>query len=233
MSKGIVGLMAGVCVLLGGAVVFLQMKVDHEPPTIHFQEDEITYTDGDSYDELLLGVTAIDDVDGDVTDTLVVESVYPEEDEKTVTVIYVARDQANNIGKANRKIIYKKSDGQTTLDTTGKMEDTPVQLKEDPGGNSEIDSEDDEQEGQIQDENPHIKLTTDKVSIKAGDSVNRIKFVESITDDKDDADQLWGSILIVGDEFDKNVPGVYEQIYYVVDSDGNKSNEETLTITVE
>ncbi|MGN0251425.1 MAG: hypothetical protein ACI4EH_08735 [Oliverpabstia sp.] len=233
MSKGIVGLMAGVCVLLGGAVVFLQMKVDHEPPTIHFQEDEITYTDGDSYDELLLGVTAIDDVDGDVTDTLVVESVYPEEDEKTVTVIYVARDQANNIGKANRKIIYKKSDGQTTLDTTGKMEDTPVQLKEDPGGNSENDSEDDEQEGQIQDENPHIKLTTDKVSIKAGDSVNRIKFVESITDDKDDADQLWGSILIVGDEFDNNVPGVYEQIYYVVDSDGNKSNEETLTITVE
>ena len=45
MNKGIVGLMAGACVLLGGAVVYLQMKTDREPPTISFQENgAVSYT---------------------------------------------------------------------------------------------------------------------------------------------------------------------------------------------
>lgn len=249
MNKGIVGLMVCACVFLGGTVIFLQMKEDKKPPTIQFQENGVTYVAGDAYDSLLAGVTAFDDRDGDVTDTLVVESVYPEENEKKATVIYVARDKSNNIGKAKREIAYQGNentalfdadeeigDGETesgTAVTESSLNGTGVQnignINVDNGNNAEVDVQ---YEG-VQDANPHIKLTTDHVSIKAGDSINRITLVDSITDDKDDSDQLWGSIRIVGDEFDSNVPGVYEQIYYVVDSDGNRSNEEMLTITVE
>ena len=80
---------------------------------------------------------------------------------------------------------------------------------------------------------PQIKLTQNRVTIAKGQSVNRISFVESITDDKDDKDTLWKQIQIVGDEFDSTTSGTYEQIYYVVDSDGNKSNEAKLTVVVQ
>ena len=65
------------------------------------------YTAGDSYDGLLDGVTATDNKDGDVTESLVVESVYPNEDGQTATIVYVARDSRNNVGKANKVVTYR------------------------------------------------------------------------------------------------------------------------------
>ncbi len=48
---------------------------DNTPPEIQFQDNEIVYTAGDSYDGLLDGVTATDNKDGDVTESLVVECI--------------------------------------------------------------------------------------------------------------------------------------------------------------
>ena len=77
MKKGITAILILVCLLLGAATVVLRLTDDSTPPEIHFQENQVTYTEGGAYDALLEGVTATDNRDGDVTDTLVVERVYP------------------------------------------------------------------------------------------------------------------------------------------------------------
>lgn len=269
MKKGFIALMIVVCLGLAGVMAFLRLTEDRKAPEIHFQNNEITYVQGEDYEELLLGVTATDNKDGDVTDSLVVESVYPNDDGGTATIVYVARDSSNNIAKANKIVKYQmNSSKETQLDSNfvsdtgsnstkeatttnptpspgptqnssgqnvGASDDAQNQLSEENG--SEEDSEEDSEEGSEEDDlpegSPRIKLSKSRVTISRGDSVNRISFVESVTDDKDDKNTLWRRIEITGDEFDRNTPGTYEQIYYVIDTDGNKSNEAKLTIVVQ
>ena len=145
MNKGIVVLMVGMCALLGGTIVFLQMKEDKQPPTIQFQDNEVTYTDGDGYGNLLEGVTAWDDRDGDVTDTLVVESVYPENNGDKAIAVYVARDKSNNIRKLKREVAYMEN-GQNLSSDTGDNDDIDEQsvtpIPEPDAGNTDEDMED-------------------------------------------------------------------------------------------
>ena len=247
MNKGIIALMAVASIGLGGGVVSMEMMSDDNPPVIEFQKDEVTYSEGDSYDVFLEGVTAQDDRDGDVTDSLVVESVYLTESGKHVMVIYVARDKENNVAKISRWVKCKVNEQQASAENTkDKKEDKTKTDEEDQiddiqaamaaaQAGSQIQEPEAEPEpiDEVSPENPKITLKTDSVTIRAGEEIQRIAYVENITDDKDEATSLWQNIRIVGDEFDNDTPGVYEQIYYVVDSDGNKSNEATLTITVE
>lgn len=241
MNKGIIALMAVASIGLGGGVVSLEMMSDDKPPVIEFQKDEVTYSEGDSYDVFLEGVTAQDDRDGDVTDSLVVESVYLTESGKHVTVIYVARDKENNVAKVSKWLNCKENpesasaekddaDDEEENSTDDKMDELKAALLT---SQTEAQEPTQEPEDGIADGNPRITLNTDQITISAGEEIQRLSYVESVTDDKDEAVSLWQNILIDGDEFDKDTPGVYEQIYYVVDSDGNKSNEAILTITVE
>lgn len=265
MKKGFIALMIVVCLGLTGVMAFLRLTEDRKAPEIHFQDNEITYVQGEDYEELLLGVTATDNKDGDVTDSLVVESVYPNDDGNTATIVYVARDSSNNIAKANKIVKYQmnssketQTDSDSVSDTgsdstkeatatnpipspgptqnsgeqnAGASDDAQNQLSEENG--SEEDSEEDSEDDDLPAGSPRIKLSKSRVTISRGDSVNRISFVESVTDDKDDKNTLWRRIEITGDEFDRNTPGTYEQIYYVIDTDGNKSNEAKLTIVVQ
>lgn len=251
MNKGIIALMAVASIGLGGGVVSMEMMSDDNPPVIEFQKDEVTYSEGDSYDVFLEGVTAQDDRDGDVTDSLVVESVYLTESGKHVMVIYVARDKENNVAKVSKWLNCKENpesasaekddaDDEEENSTDDKMDELKAALltsqteAQEPTQEpvSETEQEQEPEDG-ISDGNPRITLKTDRVTISAGEEIQRLAYVESVTDDKDEAVSLWQNILIDGDEFDKDTPGVYEQFFYVVDSDGNKSNKETLTITVE
>ncbi|MGN0423502.1 MAG: hypothetical protein ACI4EY_12330 [Lachnospiraceae bacterium] len=232
MKKGIVGLMAVAGIGLAGAVVALNSVVDDKPPVIHFQDDiEVTYTEGDPYDVFLEGVTAEDNQDGDVTDSVVVESVYPTKNGDSAMVIYVARDSKNNVTKISRwvkgNIIKETKADKAETDEKDQLNDLHAAMDA-----VQAQNETQEQTDDVSPESPKITLTTDNVTIQAGEEIQRLSYVENITDDKDDAASLWQNINIIGDEFDNNTPGVYEQIYYVVDSDGNKSNEATLTITV-
>ena len=59
---------------------------------------------------LLEGVTAVDEKDGDVSDSLLVEKVAGTNG-KEVIVTYVARDGANNVGKASRAFTVAGSYG--------------------------------------------------------------------------------------------------------------------------
>ena len=122
MQKGIIAIMVILCLGLMGFVGFMKFSEDNTPPEIQFQDNKIVYTAGDSYDGLLDGVTATDNKDGDVTESLVVESVYPNEDGQTATIVYVARDSRNNVGKANKVVTYRAAadDQAATSDATEK-----------------------------------------------------------------------------------------------------------------
>lgn len=260
MKKGMLALLIGICIILGGIAFFTIYREDRTAPEIQLQDVEITYTEGSDFAELLTGVTATDNRDGDVTANLIVEGVYPNDDGTTASVVYVARDAANNIKKISRIVNYRKAgegdEPETELSEDDLEQDTTVQNTNDVATNgngtlsasgndvtaqntvpnseqpSEADQENDT-DTDLPQGSPQIKLRQSRVTITKGQSINRISFVESITDDKDDKDTLWKQIQIVGDEFDNATSGTYEQIYYVVDSDGNKSNEAKLTIVVQ
>lgn len=78
---------------------------DTEGPVITCKENTITASIEDSDNTLLKGVKAEDEKDGDVSDSLIIESIQMAEDGKC-TVNYAAFDKANNVSKASRSVEY-------------------------------------------------------------------------------------------------------------------------------
>lgn len=106
MQKKIVLFLLAVCIILAGYVVGMRLKMDKTGPEITF-DDGLSYQEGMDEEELLDGVKAHDETDGDVSESLVVESVYPVDDTKVV-VVYVAMDSQNNITKTKRELSCDK-----------------------------------------------------------------------------------------------------------------------------
>lgn len=197
-----------------GLIILTGVKIssqDREAPVIYLEnKEEITYIEGDSYKNLLEGVRAEDEKDGDVTDSIQVSRINVVDDEHAV-VVYVAKDCANNIGELKRKISYKVMPVTT--------EENAYQFLE-----NSVDREDESENS------PHITLTQYEVSIKAGDSFNVLKYVASAKDS--DGSSLSRSIRVNG-EYDVNTPGEYEITVYAVNKNGKKSNVEKIVLTVE
>lgn len=84
-------------VLIIGVVV-LGFKVDRQPPVITV-EGSIVYTKDTSEQEILSNLCAVDEVDGDVSTTLVVEKIVPSEEKKIVWITCGAGDESGNISK--------------------------------------------------------------------------------------------------------------------------------------
>ena len=103
MEKKIVIILCVLDVILLGFSVFLYAGEDRTPPVIAFSGDAPVYREGMDEEDLLEGVAAMDDRDGDVTDSLLIEKISGT-GEGTVIVTYVARDEANNVGKISRTL---------------------------------------------------------------------------------------------------------------------------------
>ena len=74
---------------------------------------------------------------------------------------------------------------------------------------------------------PVIRLLKYKVHLPVGESFVPLAYVEAI-DDKDEASRR----IRVSSDYNMNEPGTYELDYYLIDSDGNQSNIEKLTLVV-
>ena len=99
MSKKWVALLLVACVALAGGVVYVRMNADTKGPERIISDNAGTlYRPDMNNEELLAGVTATDDKDGDVSPSLTVESVY-EVDDTHVIITYTAKDSSNNITK--------------------------------------------------------------------------------------------------------------------------------------
>ena len=83
-----------------------RQEVDEEVPHIEMETDSITVSVEDDEKALLEGITATDKKDGDITDSLVIESLsnFIERGKRKMTV--VAFDSDNHATKATREVIY-------------------------------------------------------------------------------------------------------------------------------
>lgn len=79
---------------------------DRQPPQITMAQEELTLSVTDPDTRLLEGMTATDAHDGDVTSSLVVESVRGVVADRRFTVTYAAFDHAGNVAKAQRTVFY-------------------------------------------------------------------------------------------------------------------------------
>lgn len=98
-----------VLICCGGFAIYQflwNQTYDREPPEITMDQDELTLSVSDSESALLQGVTATDAQDGDVTDSLVVESVRGVVADQRFTVTYAAFDSDGNVTKAQRTVRY-------------------------------------------------------------------------------------------------------------------------------
>lgn len=99
--------LAAVCLgILAGYRTLINLRADNKSPEILIADQLLEISALDSREALLQGVTARDDMDGDVTDSLVVESVRLLRQDGTVTVTYAAFDSARNVSKKTREVLY-------------------------------------------------------------------------------------------------------------------------------
>ena len=103
------------------------------------------------------------------------------------------------------------------------------------GQNAETEEESEDAETTTEPVNPEapvITLTDKELTISRGSGFTALKYVENITDDKDDRKRLNNNIEIKG-HVDTSTSGEYVLTYFVTDSDGNRSNEAELKVTVQ
>lgn len=237
----------GICLL----VLFLVLYIgkDRKAPEIQFDGSVVTYREGEDPSILFTGVSARDSRDGDVSATLTISSFYPLVDGATAKVYYAASDKAGNVARASRIIYYQAAgtslvSGPETDFSEGEPDEGP---ETGAGDESPTDPEPSATEAETEPEPPVtqaaeteppaaaeapvITLSQSEVSINRGQSFYFGNYIDSITDDKDSQDDLFRRLNVNGD-YDTNTPGTYQIRIFAVDTDGNRSNEVTLTLHV-
>jgi len=105
INTNIVILIAAVAVFCG-YLCYAKIIGDSTPPVVTCDSEKIVVSVGATEKELMKGVTAEDNRDGDVTDSLVIESISTfAGDERIIT--YAAIDKQGNVGRAQRVLKYK------------------------------------------------------------------------------------------------------------------------------
>lgn len=233
----LVALMAGITVIIVGICMVLLLGRDKTPPEITFSDDTFVYKQGMSRDDLLSGVTASDNKDGDVTDQIIVENVAISQDGATADITYVVTDSSKNVTKKVREVSCDGVIVQETTDTSEEEQSTEEptdgnEAEDTETSGQDADQEEDEEDTPVNPEAPVITLTDKELTIARGSSFSGLKYVQEITDDKDERRRLYNNIQIQG-HVDTSTPGEYVLTYFVTDSDGNRSNEAELKVTVQ
>ena len=257
MKKGIMTLVILGCLVLGGIFLYLKIDADTTPPEIHVDNENLEYQAGMDEEQLLEGVTAEDNRDGNVSSSLEVESIYISEEKETATVVYVAKDSSNNVAKLRHAVKCKEgslqesdentepeetqeetSQGENTTDET--VVDETVQGDSTEKQETEASSDQKAQEAKkLQEEKiqsldagaPRIYLKEYYVEMKVGDTFEQLSYVSDIQDDKDQSGDLYKRIQIQG-EVNTAAEGTYTLTYYVTDSENHMSNQAELTVVV-
>lgn len=221
-------------ILTAAAVVFCiayTVTRDSGGPEITFGKEVPVYT-GDKNDAALLSnVTAVDAKDGDVSDSIYVDSVFVSTDGTRATATYVAMDSDHHVTKASQHLKCKgsveKSELESTKKESGKADNT--NKKETPTQEGQASPSDEAQQEPENPKAPVIRLSTNQVTIGVSDRFPYSQYIDSITDDKDDYATLSRRLQLSG-EYRKLAAGTYEIHYFVRDTDGNKSNDAVLTL---
>lgn len=90
-----------------GFNTYKNVIIDNEPPTVTCKVPEITVPIDVTEEELLKGVSAEDRRSGDVSDTLVIESLSAFSEDGKRVATYAAVDASMNVGRCEQTIIYE------------------------------------------------------------------------------------------------------------------------------
>lgn len=82
------------------------VRTDTKAPVIEISTKQVEVSVLDPRSALLQGVTATDNVDGDVTESVIVESISLLDTDGTISVGYAAFDATGNVAKATREAKY-------------------------------------------------------------------------------------------------------------------------------
>ena len=247
-AKKIVAVVGAIDVVLLVVCLVLYLGKDRKGPEIFFDEEkQIEYAEGMDEALLLKGVTAVDEKDGDVSDSLLVEKVAGTNG-KEVIVTYVARDGANNVGQASRAftVVGSYSGGdilpveEETFETgdmpgTEGTAETETESNEEGSPGEEEGQDENQGEGDNEGEpvgpNPVLVLNADMIETKKGVAPNWNEVIETMSDDKDDYNTLYNNLKLEG-QVKLNEEGEYPVTLYTVDTDGNRSEVRNLVVRV-
>jgi len=236
------------CVAVGAVGVLTYKKQDRTAPVITVSDKKMSYTAGDPYDQLLEGITATDNKDGDLTDEVFVDRVVPTSKKKAV-VYYSVMDKSNNVGTARKTVTYHGENNMgSDAEDIAPADNTDAENATQPDQSADQEQKDadkqqpDQQQADQPDattddlkangEKPAMSLTATSETIARGSNFNATSMVKDVVDDKDDRDTLFRQLHVDG-TYDTTKSGTYELTYYVQDSDGNTSDPITFTLTVQ
>lgn len=198
------------CVAMTVSAVVLIMRRDKKGPVITVPEDgTITYRAEE------------DKKDGDVSDTLMVESIRQTGNNDEAVVTYTALDHSHNVSKASCIVKFQQEDQKPEAE----------EIQESEQEEQEQDSAEVSEEA-LPEGSPQLRLSEHEVTLSVGSKFDYSQYIADITDDKDSRSELYRNIHLDG-KVDTGKPGSCQISYYVWDSDGNQSNIETLTVKVQ
>jgi len=250
-----------VCVIIifSGCVIST-ILTDREPPEIIISEAGMidVFTDDMDVNELLKGVTAYDEHDGDVTDSLSIVNLVVINDRQSIQVTYAASDKRNNMTKKSTKISY--SGTKDFIDVSAQEEDSTkdsVPKESDDNIATEPQETSDSQEEQTTEPPlpteeggsgtpvkidkaavdatgiPQIELKYTDYTVRRGTGFTTANALNMVNDTYDDSEDVSNRIVINGlEEIDTNTIGNYELSYLVSDKKGNRSEARKLILHV-
>lgn len=79
------------------------MQKDRQKPSISFSANDVVYTRDMDQDLLMAGVSATDNIDGNISNRIVIEKILENEKTSTAVVYYAVCDYSGNVNKASRE----------------------------------------------------------------------------------------------------------------------------------
>ncbi len=241
-KQGVIIALLAVCVLFSVIIAAMYLTSDRTAPVITVDESKVKPYSAEQGEEVLKSYAkAVDAKDGDVSGSIVIENIYVMPDMTRAKVIFAARDHNNNVSKYSYMIAYEASQEEieakeqlTQAETTTAAEaetTTAADSSKNTSKTTEAEKTTADSEAETTAGGPKLVLSATEATVEAGNSFNVMKYISSITDDKDTEDTLSRRIIVNG-TYSTSKSGTYTLDVYCTDSDLNESNHVAFTLNV-
>ncbi len=167
--------------ILAGIFLVFYLRMDRTAPEFRFQTSDYIYIRSDGESELLDNISAMDAVDGNVTDRIVIEKIVENKADSSIVVFYAVSDTAGNVAKISRVFPaqFEEDYAQTTNQTGAEEQMIEAEL---PASEITAESEQDEAEQEETEEtaeketgqeSEETKETTDEAEEEPAEETNQ------------------------------------------------------------
>ena len=227
-KQGVIIALLAVCVFFSVIIAAMYLTSDRTAPVITVDESKVKPYSAEQGEEVLKSYAkAVDAKDGDVSSSIVIENIYVMPDMTRAKVIFAARDHNNNVSKYSYMIAYEASQEEieakeqlTQAETTTAAEaetTTAADSSKNTSKTTEAEKTTAESEAETTAGGPKLVLSATEATVEAGNSFNVMKYISSITDDKDTEDTLSRRIIVNG-TYSTSKSGTYTLDVYCTES---------------